>query len=194
MAAAPRKDWILTAYSSFLVAFKARQLCRRNGFAKTDREDVENELWASLANHADRFDPSRASFNTYVDRVVNTTVAMILRSRRQQKRAAGFHARSINASAACDKQPSSLSDSLTMSDLGRRNGIEAADDNSQCIDNEAVHHALAQMPEELRDICRRLMGGTISSVARDLAITRRQVRNAISAARPFLERAGFGTN
>jgi transposase-like protein len=50
------------------------------------------------------------------------------------------------------------------------------------------------MPDEVREVCRRMMGGTISSVARDLGISRRQVRKAISCARPFLERAGFDKN
>jgi transposase-like protein len=35
------------------------------------------------------------------------------------------------------------------------------------------------------------MGGTVASVARDLGVSRRQVRKTVAAARPFLERAGF---
>jgi RNA polymerase sigma factor (sigma-70 family) len=187
-------DAILTAYASYLVGFKARQIVRRSGFTPSDREDVEHDLWLALASQAEHFDPSRASLNTFTDRVIESAAAMILRKRRQKKRAAGFHALSLDAAGASEVTEGGSGAGVSADDLARRIGVNVRNEISCREHADAVHHALARMPEDVREVCRHLMGGTISSAARDLRITRRQVRKHLASARVFLERAGFGEN
>ena len=72
-------DVLLTDYVKTLIQVKARQLRRQRGFTRSDEDDLRQELWLALIGQADKFDPRRASFNTFVDRVVRTAVRMLLR-------------------------------------------------------------------------------------------------------------------
>jgi RNA polymerase sigma factor (sigma-70 family) len=195
MYSAHGKDHVVTAYASYLVGFKARQLSKRPGFTRSDQPDLENELWLALTSQAEKFDPSRSSLNTFTDRVITTAAAMILRDRSRKKRAAGFRAQSIDIPAAKSPSTDALSTSVSADDVARRTGAEIRDEISLFEDTEAFRHALELMPDDVRAICRRLMGGgTISSVADELGVSRRQVRKQLASARSFFERAGFGAN
>jgi RNA polymerase sigma-70 factor (ECF subfamily) len=183
---------VLTDYARSLIRFKARQLSRRAGFSRSDRDDLEQDLWAALLAQADRFDPSRACLNTFADRVVNSAAAMILRDRQRQKRADGLQAQSLNAPLGRDGQPETLGCGLSEADHRRRIGTEPPDEAGRRDDADAVRHALASMAPHVADVCRRVLGGSISSAAQELGTSRRQIRKALDAARPFLERAGYG--
>ena len=56
----------------------------------------------------------------------------------------------------------------------------------------AVIEAGHSLPAADREICRWLIDGTEASVACDLGISRRQVRNAIERIRVYFEAAGLG--
>ena len=192
MESPPARDAVLTAYAQSLIRFKAKQLSRKVGFSRSDEEDLSQELTKHLLARAHRFDPKRASANTFAERVIRTAVAMLLRDRRRQKRAAGFIAQSIEGSSApSDEGVASLRDTLTEADLGRRIGTSASDpERAELI--AAVAQAFQSLPAEDREVCRRLMEGTEASVAREMAISRRQVRNAIERIRRRFQAAGLG--
>lgn len=186
------KEFVLTDYAKNLIKFKARQLRQRQDFQSAEPEDLQQELWLALVKAAEQFDPAKASLDTFIDRVVNTAVAMLLRDRQRHKRGNGFRTQSLDSVRTPKSEtPEPLAAAVSADDLARRTGAEQHDETLRREDAEAVEYALAQMPEEMRDLCRRLMGGTVASVARDLGVSRRQVRKAISEARPFLEQAGF---
>jgi RNA polymerase sigma-70 factor (ECF subfamily) len=186
------KEFVLTGYAKNLIKFKARQLSQRQDFQSAEPEDLQQELWLALVKAAEQFDPAKASLDTFIDRVVNTAVAMLLRARQRHKRGNGFRTQSLDSvRAPRSETPEPLAAAVSADDLARRTGAEQHDETMRREDAEAVEHALAQMPEEMRDLCRRLMGGTVASVARDLGVSRRQVRKTVAAARPFFEQAGF---
>jgi RNA polymerase sigma factor (sigma-70 family) len=186
------KEFILTAYAKTLIEFKARQLSRRRGLGQADRDEIQQELWLAVVNQADRFDPARASLDTFIDRVVNTAVAMILRDRERQKRASGFQAMSLDAVSKDDgRSKLTLAAKITEEDLHRRQGAEPRDEIADREQAEALAAALRLMPPEVNDVCRRVMGGSISSAAEELKTSRRQIRNSLAVARPHLEAAGI---
>jgi RNA polymerase sigma factor (sigma-70 family) len=161
-------DFVLSDYAKSVIRFKARQLSRRQGFTSSDLDDLQQELWLTLIKKAEQFDPAKASLDTFIDRVVNMATAMILRARRRLNRSRGFQ-QSLNVDvAAAGKSPEPASAAICENDLARRTGVERRDEIERAEEAEAINQALDQMPEELRDICRRLMGGTIAAVARDL--------------------------
>ena len=187
------REAVLTDYAKSLIRFKARQLARRIGFSRSDEDDLEQELWLSLIDKAGHFDPQRASLDTFIDRVVNTSIRMILRDRRRQKRANGFRATSLGRMISQKgRRPEPLGATLSEADRCRHTGSVPNDDVARKERDDAVDHALEAMPEDLRDVCRRVMGGSISSAARELGTSRRQIRNALAESRLWLERAGFG--
>lgn len=81
---------------------------------------------------------------------------------------------------------------LSPEHLVRRTGQEPKDPVTEQETAEAVEYALARMPDDLREIARRLMSGTVNSVSQEMNISRRAVRKAGLPIREFLERAGFG--
>lgn len=191
MSYAHGKEFILTHYAKNLIEFKALQLSRRKEFVRSDREEIQQDLWQAVVKQADRFDPTRASLDTFIDRVVNTAAAMILRDRRRQKRANGFQTVSLDAAAGDGDSIQPLSAQLTEDDLCRRTGNESRSERVILERERAIASALAEMPPDVRDVCRRVMGGSISSAASDLETSRRQIRKALAAAKPFVEKSGI---
>ncbi|GAB6185743.1 sigma-70 family RNA polymerase sigma factor [Thermopirellula anaerolimosa] len=186
------KYFVVTQYAKALIQAKARQLCRRRDFRPSEQEDIEQELWLAVLEKAERFDPARARLETFLDRVVSRAAAMLLRSRKRRKRGNGVLPLSLESDfTSTGEGLKPLSETVFLADVARRLGTQSADPVERLEQTEAIECALAQMPERLRDICRRLMTGTVASVARELGISRYQVRKALEEARPYFEEAGL---
>ncbi|MFQ3591744.1 MAG: sigma factor [Gemmataceae bacterium] len=186
------KDFVLTNYARNLIQVKARQLCRRREFLPADLADLQQDLWLMLCERAETFDPAKASLDTFIDRVVNTAVGVILRNRQRLKRNTGGPVVSLDDSGNDPTRPNSMAHGLSPEHLARRTGQEPKDPVTEQETAEAVAFALARMPDDLQEIARRLMSGTVNSVSQKMNISRRAVRKASLAIREFLERAGFG--
>ena len=192
MQAPPAHHAVLTGYAQSVIRFKARQLSTKAGFSQTDEDDITQELTLYLLERAHLFDPNRASANTFAERVIRSKVAMQLRDRRRKKRAAGFTAQSLERTRALSDEDSGfLRDMLTEGDLYRRLGTAASDQNQVEL-TAAVEEALSSLPAEDREICRQIIEGTMTSIARDLGVSRRQIRNAIARIRRHFEAASLG--
>jgi RNA polymerase sigma factor (sigma-70 family) len=193
MRSADAQSVVFTEYAKSCVRVKARQLSQRSEFRRTDEDDLQQTLWLTLLKEAHRFDPQRASLNTFVDRVVNTAAGMILRRPYRQKRAPGQRALSLERTkvAISGEVKKPLAHFISDIDLSRRTGATRSDVTTHHDDTGAFAHAVDAMPDDVRDVCRQVMGGSISSAARELGMSRHQVREALKAARPYFERAGF---
>jgi len=188
MAEFNRSD-VLDGYVHRLIRIKARQLLRHRGFSRSDLDDLVQELTLRLWRQVTRFDPTRASFHTYAAHVLDSCAATIVRERRRLKRAAGLQTQSVDSTLINrGAQTLPLADLLSEADLYRRRGGSSPRERQRWTD---LSQAVAGLPPELRDLCRRLMSATPTSVARDLGVTRRQVRNAIALIRRHLEKAGL---
>lgn len=186
------KDVVITDYTKALIQAEAGQLCRRKEFSPSEREDIEQELWLAVLQQAERFDPARASLDTFLERVVSRAVAFLLRSRTRRKRAGGVLPLSLESDFTTTGEGlKPLSDTISSEDVARWLGTQSVDPMARMEQTEAIDSALARMPERLRDICRRLMTGTVASVARELGISRHQVRKVLEEARPYFEEAGL---
>ncbi len=181
-------------YAQTSIRVKARQLCRRDDFNRSEREDVEQDLWLHVIAKAENFDPERSSLNTYIDRLVNTAAAILVRGRERDMRAEGFQAQSLDAiPRGKDHRKKSLRSSLSPDDGARRTFSVPKSDLAELEDREALEFALASMPPHLRDLCVRVIGGeTPTALARELGVSRRQFRKMLDEARRYFEQAGFG--
>jgi RNA polymerase sigma-70 factor (ECF subfamily) len=192
MADGESKDFVLTDYTRRLIDYKAWRLTQRRDFNESDKPDIEQKLWMAVAKQADRFDPSRASVNTFVSRIVSSAVAMVVRERWRQIRAQGFHAVSLDAAPADgDRARPPLAATISEDCKYRHLGCERWDDIEAKDHSEALTLALARMPPEISDVCRRVMGGSIKAAAKELRTSRRQIRNALAIARNYLESVGI---
>lgn len=188
MSSVSVSDVVLAPYAQKLIKHKARQICQHVGCTACDREDIEQQLAVWLCQQAPKFDPARASLNTFVNRVVNSAVRIVLRNRRRLKRSTDEVVRSLDGTTPTSHE--AVPPVLT-ADLDRRLGTETCSEIEQLEQREAMAVALDSMPADLADICRRLMEGSVASVAHDLGISRRQVRNALDRSRTYFEHAGF---
>ncbi len=181
----PTRDAVLTDYASSLIKYKARQLTRRSGFSRSDEEDIAQDLTLTLLAKAYLYDANRACQNTFVDRVVRSAIAIILRDRRRLKRAAGFTAQSLDQPPSGDADTTPLRDSLPASGPGGPKTVEQSDFVA------AVVNVVESLPPDLQEISRRLKTDAVSAVARDMGISRRQIRNAIERIRKHFESKGL---
>lgn len=179
----PARDAVLTAYASSLIRVKTRQLSRKPGFRRSDEDDLVQELTIALIEKSHLFDPTRGAASTFADRVIRTKVAMLLRDRSRLKRAAGLRAQSLE-SGVSHSDNTSLWDSLT----SNANEWEAVEQGDLKV---AIARAIESLPADLQEISRRLKTDAVSAVARDMGISRRQIRNAIERIRKHFESKGL---
>ncbi|MCX5683835.1 MAG: hypothetical protein NT049_09140 [Planctomycetota bacterium] len=172
-----------TDYVQKLVRIKARQVVHKHGFSRSDQPDVEQELVAHVLGAAHLFDPGRASVNTFIARVVDSTVAMILRNRGRKKRVADRPMWSLDRDQAGRRghEPVLLREIVEEADLRRRQGMDATvPEETQALDAADL---LARLAPELREIVVKVAETNEAAAARDLGISRRQVRKALAAVR-----------
>jgi DNA-directed RNA polymerase specialized sigma24 family protein len=154
---------------------------------------VAQDLRAYVLKQAHHFDPAIACVNTFVARVVDSAVAMIIRDRWRLKRAAGLNLQSLEGSTLRHEgEEKALADVLVDDDLQRRDGTSGVSDEERCEMSADVAHALDRLTASLRPVARLLMDdGNEASIARDLGMSRRQVRKAIDDIRRHFQRAGL---
>lgn len=182
-------DFILTDYAQTLIRIKAHQLCRRPEFGKSDQDDLQQELWMMVCEQVDKYDPSKSSVNTFINLLVNDAAAQIVRKHSRLKRGNGKQIVSLRDCGT--RTRSTIWDrAVSCVHLFRRIGHYPSDPTTAWETAEAVQFVLDQMPDNLREICLRLMdGGTENSVAVEMNISRHAVRNARNAIRAILEEA-----
>ena len=196
MSTAAFRTALVSGYVQKMIKVKACQLRRRPEFARMELKDVQQELTARIMERAHLFDPARGAPTTFIAAVIGTAVPMMCRDRRRLKRAGEVRNTSLDA-CVVEKDGEaevevSLVDQLGESDRLRHRCGDHCPDRERRDMAMAVAAATERMPPKVRDVCYRFMaGGNESSVARDLGISRRQVRNAMDLARDELRRAGL---
>jgi RNA polymerase sigma factor (sigma-70 family) len=179
-------NFIVTAYAQAVIGFKSRELSQRPEFRRESLDDIQQTLWTALAARAKRFDASRASLNTFIDRAVNSGAANMIRDNRRKKRWACVQ--SLDQ-AIGEAEP--LSVLISPEHADRRIGRNADDPIDQAESDEALEFGLSIMPAELRQLCREIMGGSVTESARKHVKSRRCVKKQLLAAIPFLEQSGI---
>lgn len=170
-------------YAARLIQFKARMLSRRWAFAGDDREDIEHDLWLDLLERLPKYDPDKATLNTFIALVVERRVATLIRDRSTEKRSP-------------DREECSLDDPVLDAD-GRvvprhETTPEAANDPARLRDLERdVAHVVAHLPDDLRAIALALAFGTQNSVGPELGFSRRAMAKAVEQLREIFRDAGL---
>jgi RNA polymerase sigma factor (sigma-70 family) len=162
---------------------------RHPGFCISDLSDVAQELTVRLWRRAADYDASRASPATFIDRVVASGAAEIIRNRRRLKRQAG--AVSLERTAVADDGVvTSLRYTLVEEDQTRRT-LSERNTSSEALSPE-VAEVIASLPEELRVLATCLQSQNLHQTARAMKISRRQVYRLMDELRERFKAAGFG--
>jgi RNA polymerase sigma-70 factor (ECF subfamily) len=192
-----RSNEVVTEYARTLIRVKAKQLIRRPGFSQSDQEDVEQDLVLHLLSQSKHYDPARGSLNTFVARVVNSAVAMMVRERKRRKRgiAGGVTIQSLAVIVEQpDEPPTPLATLISADDLKRRTGGNSLDGAELYELVSSVTSAIESLPPELQRICCSLVNRTRSDTVRELGLSRRTFQAAMDQLREHFTRAGFGKN
>jgi RNA polymerase sigma factor (sigma-70 family) len=160
---------------SALIRRKARILSRSYGFRVGDEEDLRQELAAHVIDKLRRHDPRRASSPTFVDRILEAKAVDLLRyvlaGKRDPRREGPLDLDSPDRDLESLRDRSWNAERL---DLG--------------LD---VWEALADLPEDVREVAGLLMIYSQSEVARMTRLSREQVRRMERRIARHLRRRGL---
>jgi len=186
-------DVVSNPYAQSLIRIKARQLCRRADFSRSDLEDLHQEMKMYLLKVGHLFDPSRARMETFIARAINSCIAMILRDRRRDKRRIDVEHVSLEGTELPgDNGTFSLWAQLSTDDLSRRTGQSPVDPVDAIDSQDAFTWAMDQLSADDREIAALVMERGKAGAARERGVSRRQIDNALQRMRRHFEDAGLG--
>jgi len=185
---------VCNEYAQTLIRVKAKQVVRQPGFCRSDQQDVEQDLMVHLLGQAENYDPERGSINTFVARVVDTGVAMLVRDRNRLKRRPeeGVEIESLEARVdQVSGPPAMLSSLISPDDLHRRTGARTLSDTQLYDLAESVTHVIETMPPELQQVCRSLLTRNRTETERSLGLSRRRFGTLVAEIRQYYAEAGL---
>lgn len=162
------------------VRYHARSLMRYSTIHGVEVEDLEQELMLDYLSRKQAYDPQKAKWSTFIDRILNHKCASLIEATRAQKRGAGL----------CDVSLESW--------LEDQDGEPAAlpDPNTEDLTSRDLHidleKAIQQMPPYLVLLLIDLRTLSISEISRKTKIPRSTLYGILSELRESLMAQGFG--
>lgn len=166
----------LNKYTMTLVQRKARQLVGKAGYTWDDIADIEQDLIRDLLERLPKYDPSKATINTFADRVVGRRICNLLRHRQTEMRDHRREAFSLNEEIETEAGSVEIIETVSQDEIDLRTGRynrPAAERAHLEIDLNVV---LIGLPPDLRRVADMLRTQSVTEVARDLGIPRRTFR------------------
>jgi DNA-directed RNA polymerase specialized sigma24 family protein len=156
-------------------------------------EELQQELVLHIVRQAHLFDPKRGHVSAFITVVVDTAAAMMCRNRGQLKRGPGLQLQSLEGSTLLNEgQEMSLLQLLVEDDLHRHCGGQGVPDQRLQDARIDLADALERLSPRLRQVAQLFMNdGCEASIARDLRMSRRQVRKAIDELRGHFRQSGL---
>lgn len=161
------------------IAFHASRLHRCAPLPGLSADDIEQELLLDLLRRAPSFDPSKASFRTFADRIVAHRIADLTRP---------------SARLKAERSTVPLDDQLGASGIPL---VEILPDRAPSIDMAVglrldLERFATGLPPHLAGCCRALDEGTIGDAARKEGVHRSTFHDRVRALRAAAARAGLG--
>ena len=175
-----------------LIRSKARQVVGKAGLTHSDRSDIEQELWLDLLERWPKFRPQRARSSTFVARVVDHKVALILRTRMTAKRAPAHNGHSLDICCQdADGQTVPRAALLKEQVHNRRTGCchRSAEENLSLRSDVAC--VLSKLTADQQQLCQQLTIQSIAKIARDKNLSRAAVYRAVEEVRNHFVETGM---
>ncbi|MCL4199407.1 MAG: hypothetical protein KJZ69_18090 [Phycisphaerales bacterium] len=181
---ATRHDVVDHPSTAELIKSKARQLCRRSDFSKSDLDEFEQEMHTYVWRKSHLYDPDRGSIEAFVTTALKSWVGMELRRCHRHKRWNGRPTVSIDRSMIeCEGVRTPLLEVLVVSDGQRHTFRSCPAPLDLLILQERVRHGLAQLTPEERDLLHHVAEHGVARTSREWTrrlgrpFSRRQVGN-----------------
>ncbi|MGD9126463.1 MAG: sigma factor [Planctomycetia bacterium] len=163
----------ITPYAMTFIQHKAKQLVGKCGIREHDREDIEQELYLDLWQRLDKFDGDKATYNTFVQRVVENKISDLLRERCSDKsRLERLHLSFSRVVQLDEANGCTITLGNTIyNEQANRNRIRTCqEEQDHAID---VRLIISRLPDYLQKSCELLLEGhTTAEVARMMGMKR----------------------
>ena len=170
-----KKLYGINDYAETLIHHKARQLVGNAGYTEDDVEELEQEMRLDLLKRLPKFDPSKATYNTFVSRLVERKISNLIRHRTQEIRDYRCEKCSLNDTVETgdsNNKKVKRMETITQDEHDLRSGKyrrPAAERLDLQLDISMV---LSKLPPELRELAELLKSMSITEAARELGIPR----------------------
>lgn len=156
-----------------LIRYKAHQLIGNHGFSRDDYDDLEQDLTLDLLQRMRKYDPNKATYNTFVSRVIQRKIANLIRHRTQEKRDYRREVVSLNdmiddGDGGTVEFAQAISADPAERRIGQNRRTEA-DRRELRMDVQTVIDRLSPMRRRLAEL---LMTNCVAEAARELGIPR----------------------
>jgi len=192
---AERRDIVSDPFTITFIRIKARQLCRRSDFSRSDYDDLRQGMRLYLIEKVHLFDPVRGNLEAFVTRALRTWVAMHLRWRSRDKRRESYKAVSLEGTpVVCNGVMTTLGAVLLEEDGRRLTRTDPISAVEQFELREAIAHAMQHLKPQDHAILVHVAEHGVANAAKAFSISRRQVDNALARVRVHFEESGLGPN
>ncbi len=173
----PEHDF-LDGYALERIDYRVRQLTPKLNMTG-DWDDLRHDMIAELLTAAGRFDPSKATRETFIARVLDKFENDILRKHLRQRSHPFSAAVSLDDSLMEDD---SFEDQIAVSDACDQEGHELRID---------VDSLIEELPTYLQEVCGLLKYCTLTEAADELKISRQTLYRYLEIIREHFAAAGF---
>lgn len=140
-----------------IIEIKARKLAGKSGFSVSDKPDLEQEQRKHLWENRDKLIPQPANKKTFANAVLQNVIRNLIEANTAKKR-------DRRGDIELDAAP-------------ERSLIRGAEDVERLSTQMDVTEVLALLPKELLPVAQALMQFTPTEAARELGLTRGQIRH-----------------
>lgn len=191
---ANKKQHGINDYAENLIHHKARQLVGTAGFTRDDVEDLEQEMRLDLLQRLPNFDPSKATYNTFVSRLIERKISNLIRHRTQELRDHRCEDGSIHdpipSSHGGDTEVERI-ETVTQDEQDFRLGKHTRSAEERRDLKLDISLALEKLPADLRELAEILQAMSITEAACELGIPRSTLYERIAKLRRALEAMGL---
>ena len=182
----------ISNYAATAIRCKARQLAGSSGFTRDEMEDIEQELRTDLLERLPKYDPAKASRNTFVTRLIDNKISRLVRHRSTACRDYRRVECSVN-DIVTDASGNKVERECTIDrdEAEMRAGKRRRPERDEVDLRHDVSLAVATLPAHLRQIADLLSKQSPAATARTLGISPSTIYCEISKMRRIFEDAGL---
>jgi len=189
------RSLVTDPFTTNFVRLKARQLCLRTDYSRSDFDDLTQGMLLHLVEKQHLFDPARGSVEAFVTTAVTSWIRMELRYRGRDRRRGDIGALSLEGiTLTVDGETEPLGKLIEGADLLRRTlgNQTAAADLIEIAD--AVGHALRGCSRPEQALLRQVVSLSVTGTARRRRVSRRKIERSLAGMRARFEESGLGTD
>lgn len=161
------------------VRYHARKLIRHPSIHSMEIEDIEQELMLYVLSSIQDYDPERANWCTFVDRVLNHKIANLIENAKAEKRGGGMKTMSLDA----------LLEDSDIEDSGFRDlHSDTTETTSLVVD---LNRSIELLPPNLAELLVQLTKHTPSEISRITGVPRATLYESINKLRETLRKNGI---